>query len=56
MNSYFLTKANFLSTGLKYQDTKSKTSNSADGNNSLIECPVAICENIAPVRRKKKPA
>jgi hypothetical protein len=46
----------FLFPGLKYHDTAVRARSSSEGNISLIELPDAICENIAPVVRKKKPA
>lgn len=47
---------NFLSAGLKYHDSMLSIRSSDEGMNALIGLPTAICENIAPDVRKKKPA
>ena len=47
---------NFLSPGLKYQDTKIRNSNNNEGAISENESLHATCENIAPDITKKKPA
>jgi len=46
----------FLLAGLKYQDTTVRMSSSNAGNISLMGSADAICENIAPDIKKKKPA
>ena len=46
----------FLSAGLKYQDVIVRTKSNNEGINSAAGSPKAMCENIAPVIIKKKPA
>jgi hypothetical protein len=46
----------FLFSGPKYHDTTVRIRSSNEGNISFTGSPTAICENIAPDMRKKKPA
>ncbi|SDF58757.1 hypothetical protein SAMN04488121_102349 [Chitinophaga filiformis] len=50
------TSTSLLSAGLKYHDITVSANSSREGNISLTALPAAICENIAPVMAKKKPA